>query len=48
VITPPSLVALLERRWNPLVPLLHPSADMAPPAERYAGARGGDHALDTA
>jgi hypothetical protein len=29
VITPPSLVALLERRWSPLVPLLHPSADMA-------------------
>ncbi|MFL6015895.1 MAG: hypothetical protein ACJ74P_16640 [Gaiellaceae bacterium] len=29
VITPPSLVALLERNWRPLVPLLHPSADMA-------------------
>jgi hypothetical protein len=29
VITPPSLVALLERRWSPLVPLLHPSVEMA-------------------
>ena len=29
VITPRSLVALLERRWSPLVPLLHPSAEMA-------------------
>ena len=26
VITPPSLVALLERDWQPLVPLFHPSA----------------------
>ena len=26
LITPPSLVALLERDWDPLVPLLHPSA----------------------
>jgi len=26
VITPPSLVGVLEREWNPLVPLLHPSA----------------------
>ena len=26
VITPPSLVAVLERDWNPLVPLFHPSA----------------------
>lgn len=26
VITPPSLLALLERGWVPLVPLLHPSA----------------------
>jgi hypothetical protein len=26
VITPPSLLALLERGWDPLVPLLHPSA----------------------
>jgi hypothetical protein len=26
VITPPSLVALLERSWSPLVPLLHPTA----------------------
>ena len=31
VITPPSLVALLERNWDPLVPLLHPSAAMARP-----------------
>src|SRR5262249_39720744 len=28
VITPPSLVALLERDWEPLVPLLHPSAGL--------------------
>jgi hypothetical protein len=26
VITPPSLVAVLRRDWDPLVPLLHPSA----------------------
>ena len=26
VITPPSLLALLERGWTPLVPLLHPTA----------------------
>jgi hypothetical protein len=26
VITPPSLLSLLERDWNPLVPLFHPSA----------------------
>jgi hypothetical protein len=26
LITPPSLVSLLEREWDPLVPLLHPSA----------------------
>jgi hypothetical protein len=26
VITPPSLVAVLERGWTPLVPFLHPSA----------------------
>jgi len=26
VITPPSLVAVLERGWSPLVPLVHPSA----------------------
>jgi hypothetical protein len=26
VLTPPSLVALLERGWSPLVPLLHPTA----------------------
>ena len=26
LITPPSLVSLLERDWDPLVPLLHPSA----------------------
>lgn len=26
VITPPSLVAVLERKWDPLVPLIHPSA----------------------
>ena len=26
VITPPSLLPLLERGWDPLVPLLHPSA----------------------
>jgi hypothetical protein len=29
LITPPSLVSLLERDWNPLVPLLHPSAHAA-------------------
>ena len=29
LITPPSLVALLERERLPLVPLLHPSAEMA-------------------
>jgi hypothetical protein len=27
VITPPSLVELLRRGWDPLVPLLHPSAE---------------------
>jgi hypothetical protein len=27
VITPPSLLALLETGWDPLVPLLHPSAE---------------------
>jgi hypothetical protein len=27
VITPPSLVAVLHRRWAPLVPFLHPTAD---------------------
>ena len=27
VITPPSLLAVLEQGWAPLVPLLHPSAD---------------------
>ena len=27
VLTPPSLVELLRRGWDPLVPLLHPSAD---------------------
>jgi hypothetical protein len=27
VITPPSLVAVLRRKWDPLVPFLHPSAD---------------------
>ena len=26
LVTPPSLVAVLARRWQPLVPLLHPSA----------------------
>jgi hypothetical protein len=26
LVTPPSLVSLLERDWDPLVPLLHPSA----------------------
>ena len=26
VITPPSLVAVLRSQWQPLVPLLHPSA----------------------
>jgi hypothetical protein len=26
VITPPSLVAVLERGWSPLVPFLHPTA----------------------
>jgi hypothetical protein len=28
VVTPPSLVALLEAGWEPLVPLLHPSASV--------------------
>jgi hypothetical protein len=28
VITPPSLVSLLERGWDPLVPLLHPTASL--------------------
>ncbi len=27
VVTPPSLVAVLRRGWDPLVPLLHPSAE---------------------
>lgn len=31
VLTPPSLVALLARGWDPLVPLVHPSAG-GPPA----------------
>jgi hypothetical protein len=26
LITPPSLVAVLRAGWNPVVPLLHPSA----------------------
>jgi hypothetical protein len=26
LITPPSLLALLERDWTPVVPLLHPTA----------------------
>jgi hypothetical protein len=30
VITPPSLVALLAAGWEPLVPLLHPSALVRP------------------
>jgi hypothetical protein len=30
VLTPPSLVALLGSGWRPLVPLLHPSAGVAP------------------
>ena len=34
VITPPSLVALLAQGWNPLVPLLHPSAGGAAPPRR--------------
>jgi hypothetical protein len=29
VITPPSLVALLASGWTPLVPLVHPTAEMA-------------------
>jgi hypothetical protein len=29
VITPPSLLALLRAGWNPLVPLMHPSAESA-------------------
>ena len=27
VITPPSLVEVLRARWEPVVPLFHPSAD---------------------
>jgi len=34
VITPPSLVDLLRRDWQPLVPFLHPSATAGPPAGR--------------
>jgi hypothetical protein len=30
VITPPSLLAVLRSGWNPLVPLVHPSATRAP------------------
>ena len=30
LITPPSLVELLRRGWEPLVPLLHPSAGGRP------------------
>ena len=29
VITPPSLVTVLERTWTPVVPLLHASVEMA-------------------
>jgi hypothetical protein len=29
LITPPSLVAVLAAGWEPLVPLLHPSASRA-------------------
>ena len=39
VITPPSLVSLLEREWHGLVPLLHPSARSA---SRLAAAGGGE------
>jgi hypothetical protein len=31
VVTPPMLVALLRRGWNPLVPLVHPSAGVVSP-----------------
>jgi hypothetical protein len=31
LITPPSLVEVLRRRWDPVVPLLHPSASAQPP-----------------
>ena len=34
VITPPSLLALLERGWSPLVPLVHPSSGPADRARR--------------
>jgi hypothetical protein len=30
VITPPMLVAVLRAGWDPLVPLLHPSAGVGP------------------
>jgi hypothetical protein len=30
VITPPSLLSVLRADWRPLVPLLHPSADVGP------------------
>jgi hypothetical protein len=30
LLTPPSLLALLDSGWQPLVPLLHPSAGVAP------------------
>ena len=33
LITPPSLVALLDTDWQPLVPLLHPSATLGHPIE---------------
>ncbi len=31
LITPPSLVSVLRAGWEPLVPLLHPSAESTPP-----------------
>jgi hypothetical protein len=34
-ITPPSLVELLRAGWEPLVPLLHPSAPRQLPAQRF-------------
>jgi hypothetical protein len=38
VITPPSMVAILGAGWDPVVPLLHPSAAGAPVPSRRSGA----------
>jgi hypothetical protein len=42
VITPPSLVAVLESGWTPLVPLLHPTATSVPATGVGIGTPGGD------